>query len=137
MSRKMRSPVVYERRSAARKSGAGASFSIFGIGCDRELGHVLRMFEILYSDDAFVAVNKPSGLLTVPGRGADKQDCLCRRVLEKFPGALMVHRLDMDTSGLMVLALDARTQRDLSRPRVLSSEVKRIPAEMLSWSLTA
>ncbi len=72
------------------------------------------MFEILHSDDAFVAVNKPTGLLTVPGRGADKQDCLYHRVLEQFPDALMVHRLDMDTSGLVLFARSPEVQRNLS-----------------------
>jgi len=72
------------------------------------------MFEILHSDDAFVAVNKPSGLLTVPGRGPDKQDCLYRRVLENFPDALMVHRLDMDTSGLVLFACSPEAQRNIS-----------------------
>lgn len=72
------------------------------------------MLGILYSDDALVAVNKPTGLLTVPGRGADKQDCLYRRVLDEFPEALMVHRLDMDTSGLVLFARSPEAQRNLS-----------------------
>ncbi len=74
----------------------------------------LRMLEIIYSDEAFVAVNKPTGLLTVPGKGPDKQDCCYRRVLEQFPDALMVHRLDMDTSGLVLFALSPEVQRNLS-----------------------
>lgn len=49
-------------------------------------------------------VNKPPGLLSVPGRGADKTDSLTSRVQKKFPDALSVHRLDMCTSGLLVLA---------------------------------
>jgi tRNA pseudouridine32 synthase/23S rRNA pseudouridine746 synthase len=72
------------------------------------------MVEILHSDDAFVAVNKPTGLLTVPGRGADKQDCLYHRVLEQFPNALVVHRLDMDTSGLILFARSPEAQRTIS-----------------------
>ena len=72
------------------------------------------MVEIIHSDADFVAVNKPTGLLSVPGRGADKQDCLYHRVLEEFPGALMVHRLDMDTSGLVLFACSAEAQRNLS-----------------------
>ena len=72
------------------------------------------MLEIIHSDDVFVATNKPTGLLTVPGRGPDKQDCLYRRVLEKFPVALMVHRLDMDTSGLVLFARSPEAQRNLS-----------------------
>jgi len=72
------------------------------------------VFEIIHSDEAMVAVNKPSGLLTVPGRGADKQDCLFHRLLESFPDALMVHRLDMDTSGLVIFARSPDAQRNLS-----------------------
>ena len=72
------------------------------------------MLKIIYQDEAFVAVNKPTGLLSVPGRGPDKQDCLYTRVLERFPEALMVHRLDMDTSGLMLFARSPEAQRDLS-----------------------
>ena len=72
------------------------------------------MFEIIHGDDAFVAVNKPTGLLTVPGRGPDKQDCLYHRVLEKFLDALVVHRLDMDTSGLILFARSPEAQRNLS-----------------------
>ncbi len=72
------------------------------------------MVEMIYSDADFVGVNKPTGLLTVPGRGPDKQDCLYRRVLEKFPDARMVHRLDMDTSGLVLFARSPEAQRNLS-----------------------
>ncbi|MCF7816783.1 MAG: RluA family pseudouridine synthase [Kiritimatiellales bacterium] len=71
------------------------------------------MLDILHSDEFLVAVNKPTGLLTVPGRGADKQDCLYLRVLERFPDALVVHRLDMDTSGLVLFACSPETQRNL------------------------
>lgn len=65
----------------------------------------------------WVVVNKPAGLLSVPGKGPDKQDCAVARVREMFPdatGPMVVHRLDMDTSGLMIVALDAQTQRALS-----------------------
>ncbi len=59
-------------------------------------------------------VNKPAGLLAVPGRGADKQDCLSARIQAIFPDALVVHRLDMATSGLLVFARGAAMQRRLS-----------------------
>ncbi len=72
------------------------------------------MWGIIYSDVVFLAVNKPTNLLSVPGRGPDKQDCLYHRVLEQFPEALMVHRLDMDTSGLMLFARSPEAQRNLS-----------------------
>lgn len=60
-------------------------------------------------------VNKPADLLAVPGRGADKQDCLIARVQQTFPDALIVHRLDMATSGLLVLALGAQIHSRLSQ----------------------
>jgi tRNA pseudouridine32 synthase/23S rRNA pseudouridine746 synthase len=74
--------------------------------------------DIVLATERFVVVNKPAGLLSVPGKGEDKQDCVAARVREMFPGAtgpVTVHRLDMDTSGLIVCALDAAAQRELSR----------------------
>ena len=70
------------------------------------------MLETIHSDEAFLAANKPTGLLSVPGRGADKQDCLYHRVLGEFPDALVVHRLDMDTSGLVLFARSPEAQRN-------------------------
>lgn len=70
---------------------------------------------ILHVDPFLLIVSKPAGLLSVPGRGADKADCLVARLQANFPGALIVHRLDMGTSGLMVLARDADSHRALSR----------------------
>lgn len=67
--------------------------------------------------DRFVVVDKPSGVLSVPGKGEQKQACVASWVRERFAaagGPLIVHRLDMDTSGLMVLGLDAEAQRELS-----------------------
>ncbi|MEI6892148.1 MAG: RluA family pseudouridine synthase [Pontiella sp.] len=72
------------------------------------------MVEIIDQDEAFIAVNKPTGLLSVPGRGPDKQDCCLSRVMAQFPEALMVHRLDMDTSGLILFARSLEVQRALS-----------------------
>lgn len=69
----------------------------------------------IYEDRWIVVLEKPSGLLAVPGRGDDKQDCLSARALAVWPTSLVVHRLDRDTSGLMLLALDPETQRHLSR----------------------
>ena len=71
--------------------------------------------DILYQDDFLLTVNKPSGLLSVPGRGEHKQDCLMSRVQEIYPEALNVHRLDMETSGVMVLARNPQIQRQLSQ----------------------
>jgi len=71
--------------------------------------------EPLYADDALLVLDKPSGLLAVPGRGPDKQDCLAARVQARYPDALIVHRLDMATSGLMVMARGVAAQRELSK----------------------
>lgn len=65
-------------------------------------------------DDDLIVVDKPSGLLSVPGRGPEKTDCLLTRAQRDFPDALIVHRLDMETSGLMVLARSKETHRALS-----------------------
>lgn len=71
--------------------------------------------EILHEDAQLVAVNKPAGLLSVPGRGAHLADCLMSRLLMVFPDTLLVHRLDRDTSGVMVFALTPHAQRHLSQ----------------------
>lgn len=69
---------------------------------------------LLYSDASLLVANKPAGLLAVPGRGEDKQDCLSARIQQQFPDALVVHRLDMATSGLMLFARGVAMQRRLS-----------------------
>lgn len=69
---------------------------------------------VVYVDEFLVVLNKPSGLLSVPGRGPDKQDCLSLRVQARYPDALVVHRLDMATSGLLVMARGTAMQRALS-----------------------
>ena len=74
-----------------------------------------RGLDILYQDDALLVLNKPSGLLSVAGRGADRQDCLTRRVQAEYPQAMNVHRLDMETSGIMVMACNRFVHRQLSR----------------------
>lgn len=73
-----------------------------------------NLFDLVYRDDSLLVVNKSAGLLAVPGRGADKQDCLSARLLLEYPDALVVHRLDMATSGLMLFARGAEMQRRLS-----------------------
>jgi tRNA pseudouridine32 synthase/23S rRNA pseudouridine746 synthase len=72
------------------------------------------VIDIVYEDEYLLVVDKPSGLLSVPGRGEDKQDSLIWRLQRVRPEALIVHRLDMDTSGLMVLARDKAMHRALS-----------------------
>lgn len=70
--------------------------------------------DILFEDEFLLVLNKPNGLLSVPGRGEDKQDCLISRVQSKYSDALIVHRLDMSTSGLMILARGKEMERYLS-----------------------
>lgn len=69
----------------------------------------------IHEDAHLLVLEKPSGLLSVPGRGPDKQDCLSRRVQEHYPEALIVHRLDQDTSGLLLMARGLEAQRRLSK----------------------
>jgi len=71
--------------------------------------------DILHQDSALLLVNKPSGLLSVPGRALEHRDCLITRLQLEFPEALLVHRLDMDTSGLMIFARNKPAQRHLGR----------------------
>ena len=73
--------------------------------------------EILHEDRLFIVVNKPSGLLSVPGRGPENQDSVVRRMQALYPGTIeqpSVHRLDMDTSGILVLARTRKAHRELS-----------------------
>ena len=71
--------------------------------------------EVLFEDNHLLVVNKPAKLLTVPGRHPQNQDCLIRRVQREFPFAEVVHRLDYDTSGLVVLPMTKRVLSDISK----------------------
>lgn len=71
--------------------------------------------EVIHRDERILVLNKPVGLLSVPGIGPDKADSVARRAAAEFPGARIVHRLDRDTSGVMLLAFDAEAHRELSR----------------------
>ena len=88
--------------------------------CDERCGYILPYIlglEILYRDSQIIVINKPSGLLSVPGRTPDKQDCVSSRLRKLFPTCIeqpSVHRLDMETSGLMVYALTKEAHRNLS-----------------------
>lgn len=70
---------------------------------------------LVYVDEHLLVLDKPAGLLAVPGRGADKQDCLSARAQRLWPDALVAHRLDMATSGLVVMGRGLAMQRALSR----------------------
>lgn len=69
--------------------------------------------DVIHRDHAILVVDKPPGLLSVPGKGEHLADCLLSRVQAAFPEALLVHRLDRDTSGVMVFALSPQAQRHL------------------------
>jgi len=70
---------------------------------------------VRHVDPALLVLEKPAGLLSVPGRGPDKQDCLSARVQQQYPDAQIVHRLDMATSGLMLMARGAQALSILNR----------------------
>jgi tRNA pseudouridine32 synthase/23S rRNA pseudouridine746 synthase len=80
-------------------------------GLDAGLNIGLR---VLHADEALLVLDKPAGLLCVPGRGPDKQDCLAARAQALYPDALVVHRLDMATSGLVLMGRGPQAQRTLS-----------------------
>ncbi|MGE5451734.1 MAG: pseudouridine synthase [Acidobacteriota bacterium] len=92
--------------------------------------------DLLWADDHVVIVNKPSGLLSVPGRGEAFADCMSARVQQRYPDALVVHRLDMDTSGLLLLARGKEMQRQFSE-RFLKREVDKRYVAVLDGLLTA
>lgn len=99
--------------------------------CDEKCGIILPAIlglKIIYRDENILVVEKPSGLLSVPGRGAEKQDCVVRRMQHLFPKTIAqpsVHRLDMDTSGLMVLAFDSQSHKNLSEQFALGKVRKK------------
>ncbi|MEY4907128.1 MAG: hypothetical protein RL260_846 [Pseudomonadota bacterium] len=76
--------------------------------------HPAHDIDLLHIDEALIVVRKPAGLLSVPGRGPERADCVSARVQQRLPDALVVHRLDMATSGLLLLARGAEAQRLLS-----------------------
>ncbi len=84
--------------------------------------------QLVYVDVDLVVLDKPAGQLSVPGRGADKQDCLSTRVQAIYPDALIVHRLDMATSGLILMARGVAMQRVLSAAFAARQVTKRYEA---------
>lgn len=89
--------------------------------CDERCSLILPSIlgiNILYRDDDIIVVNKQSGLLSVPGRGPDKQDCIVNRVKKLFPNCIeqpAVHRLDMETSGIMILAFTKEAHKKINK----------------------
>ena len=96
----------------------------------------MSALEVVFADEHLLVVNKPSGLLSVPGRGEDKQDCLIARAQAQWPDALTVHRLDMSTSGLMVIAKGPDMQRSLSQA-FAQREVHKIYEAIVAGELRA
>lgn len=84
---------------------------------------------ILHHDHELLVVDKPSGLLSVPGKGAHLADCLIARIQDSFPDALLVHRLDRDTSGVMVFAMTPHAQRHLG----LQFEKRQTKKTYVAW----
>lgn len=84
--------------------------------------------DCLHADDDLLVLAKPAGLLCVPGRGPDKQDCLSARAQQRWPEALIVHRLDQATSGLVLMARHPEAQRRLGRAFELREIHKRYQA---------
>lgn len=74
-----------------------------------------RPVEILYRDEHLLLVDKPDLLLSIPGRNPLNSDCVISRIREDFPNASIVHRLDLDTSGIMVIPLNRPTHSHISR----------------------
>lgn len=89
---------------------------------------VERGFGVVHADEWILVLDKTAGLLAVPGIGPEKADCLVARAQADFPGARIVHRLDRDTSGLIVLARDAESHRHLSRQFEMRAVSKRYAA---------
>lgn len=71
--------------------------------------------DIIYQDDAIIVLNKPNGLLSVPGRLPEHNDSIASRVCQQYPDANIVHRLDMATSGILLMALTKQAQSHISR----------------------
>ncbi len=89
---------------------------------------------ILHHDHEILLVDKPSGLLSVPGKGPHLADCLIARIQAVFPEALLIHRLDRDTSGVMIFALTPHAQRHLGlqfeKRQTKKTYVARVSGEM-------
>lgn len=95
--------------------------------------HCDRPVRVLFADEALIAVDKPHGLLSVPGRDPANRDCVPARLLEEYGELRIVHRLDLDTSGVMVLARSAAAHRHLNRQFERREVDKRY--EALVWGL--
>lgn len=89
--------------------------------------------EVVHADPWLVAVVKPAGLLSQPGLGPERADCLLRRLAPHWPELLLVHRLDQATAGLLLLARDPSTHRALSRAFAERRVAKTYLAQVRGW----
>jgi tRNA pseudouridine32 synthase/23S rRNA pseudouridine746 synthase len=89
---------------------------------------------IVHIDDRLIVLDKPSGLLSVPGKTEGRSDCLLARLQAEYPDALLVHRLDCDTSGVIVFARDKRAQghlgQEFEKRRAAKTYVARVAGEV-------
>src|SRR4051812_27770822 len=94
-----------------------SSSTVCSEGARKEVSAVMAGLSegLVYVDEHLLVLDKPAGLLAVPGRGDDKQDCLSSRAQALWPDALVVHRLDMATSGLFLMGRGLHIQRVLGR----------------------
>ena len=89
---------------------------------------------VLHEDSDLLIVDKPEGLLSVPGKGEGLEDCLLSRLERAFPTVRLVHRLDRDTSGVMVFALTAHAQKHLNQ-QFEARKVKKTYVALLAGQL--
>lgn len=88
---------------------------------------------VLHSDDDILVLNKPSGLLSAPGKTLELADCLATRAVETYPTATMVHRLDCDTSGVIVFALNRAAHRHIGLQFERRKTAKHYVARVWGW----
>ena len=86
--------------------------------------------DVIYQDEDIIVLNKPSGLLSVPGRLPEHNDSIASRVCQQYPDACIVHRLDMSTSGVILMALNKAAQRAISKQFQLRSTNKHYYARL-------
>ncbi len=103
-----------------------------------EIDHTDLKLLILYEDEWLIAINKPAGLLSVPGRYSDRQDSVLSRLCRLLPEGMTlsaVHRLDQETSGILLLARDRQTYRQLSR-QFQQRQVHKVYEAVIAGSVT-
>ena len=100
---------------------------------DSDMLPAMHIWKLVFEDADLLVVSKPSGLLSVPGRGLEGAINLSAQVQDHYPGALVVHRLDMSTSGLMMFARHAYAQRALQRAFESRTVAKRYIAVVQGW----